>query len=133
MLQTHINARFDALGVEIERLGKEPSNDPLSEMNGLLTSFVTHLEANCLGRYGHKELMQAINAANAQYKQEIWSKAPRFVPYTLSEIKARDEPDSVKTADYVRNVSALSEGSMGPGGSQGEIVNLDDVSNHIKR
>lgn len=125
-----INSRYEIINDDLERLGKEPSNDPTSEMMNLVTSFTATLAAKTSGHPGHEAFMQDIKAAFEKYKREIWATAPRFTPFSTSAIKAN--PDLLKV-DYVSGIEELKEGAMGSGGTKGRMMNLDDIREHIKK
>lgn len=132
LLIGHINSRYETVVADLEALGKPPSNDPSSEMMGLVTDFAASIESHIQGGPGHEKLLQDVMAAYMRYKRDLWRTAPRFTPFTAKELD-EDEADVQLKMDYAGDVEGVREGPMGPSGQDGKIMDLDDVREHVKR
>lgn len=101
-----IHKRYEKITDELEALGKEPSNDPSSEMMVLVTDFTAILEAKIMGSPGHEAFMQAVKAAFEGYKREVWATAPRFTPLNSRQI-GKTVPAIASTASPAADQSPL--------------------------
>lgn len=129
-----INESYDAVQAAIRELPAPPTNDARTEMLGLVTAFHRELEASVQGSRHSEKLVQDVNAIYREFKDLIWSTAPRYTPYTRKEIEAKEAQGEQGTfeQDVVGQLKDLQEGTFVKRGVQGPTCNLDDVRKHIK-
>jgi hypothetical protein len=99
---------------------------------GLVNEFVSSVEASVLGYPGQGAFMKKVNAAFNDYKQQIWDTAPKFTPYTESEIKW---PGFSKKRDYdvSGDVVEIRNDGTAEKTADGTVIHLDQVRVHIKK
>jgi hypothetical protein len=74
-----------------EELPKPPSSDPLSEILGVLHTFIRDLEQHLHGTPDSNGLIQSIRPAQLRFKTAVQSCAPDFRPYPRSSASAGKE------------------------------------------
>lgn len=128
LVQT-IDDRFQAVTMEIEGLGKAPSENATAEMLDLITAFTTALKAQTAGSPGSEAFIQKVNEACLTFKSSIWATAPRFSPFTENERGDLEDYISVTASDIEEFRDSLVDGS----GNDGHWMDLDDVREFIKK
>lgn len=102
----------------------------------LVNAFVKDVQAYTEGGSHFEELIQDLNCRYTQFRQQIWTTAPRFAPFTLKELTDKSESGTMTykpvEVDYLGEACGR-EIDMGPGGRARDAMNLDDIRQHIDR
>lgn len=132
-LISNINSKYEDIRRDLRALGNEPSNDPSSEMLGLVNDFVSGLSADMMGGPGREAFIQDVNAAYKEYKAEVWATAPRFTPFTNAQITQDVETPKRLNLDLSGAVTEIEKEGAGSIAKKVKIMNLDDIRRHIEK
>ncbi|TFK68463.1 hypothetical protein BDN72DRAFT_769259 [Pluteus cervinus] len=129
-IQEEIDSAIRHSEEELARLPKEPPQDPLREVMGLLHHFVADLQGEIGGRPNLGGLIQTIRPHQDDFRQIIRRTAPVFLPFARSDSTTRgmspfsflhDEEEDNEASDEERDDSAS---------DHPDVICIDEVMNH---
>lgn len=100
-------------------------------MYDLIGNFTSALGAYVTGMDDCKTLVQANKRIYREFQSRIWATAPKFIPYTKQEQKAKTDCMPVD-CDLVEEMVQEESDEPVSKETQGGPVDLDDVRKHIE-
>ena len=127
-LVEQINIQNNGISNALTELGDPPSNNYQGDMISMIDTFTTGFQHCADGRSGYETFLQDVMASYEHFRAEVWATAPRFLPFTKSQLNARP-----KGAGTVGDIDEIKDERLGTSGKKGKEMDLDDVRQHIKR
>lgn len=131
-----IKELHDALAEELKTLGDGPSADPCSEMLGLVRKYSDAVADWVEAEPDKEQFYQAVKWEYAEFKKEVWSTAPRFVPLNKKELASKRFLEAITSNggdDEKDEIEELQEPRLGRSGHKSKQWDLDDVRGQIQK
>ncbi|TFK66013.1 hypothetical protein BDN72DRAFT_772573 [Pluteus cervinus] len=91
-IQAEVDSAISSVEDELDRLPKEPSQDPVHEVMGLLQRFIGDLQEEIRGRPDPNGLIQTIRPHHDDFRQSIRGTVPCFLPFEEKGVPRKMEP-----------------------------------------